>query len=75
MIFKFLVRTQQCKESLISLLFSHENILKKLPSKIGYFSKIEEIFITALPAQWVQIVKCVFSNVAYRPAVQKTWNN
>ena len=40
-----------------------------MPSKVDYFSKIEEIFKTALT---VQTVKITFSNVAYRPTVYKT---
>ena len=51
------------------------NKYKNYPSKVGYFSKIQEIFTTALTAQTVQKgqkVKLTFSNVAYRPTVYKT---
>ena len=43
----FLVRTLQCKKMSF---FAHEN-MKELSSKSAYFSLIEEIFSTAIPAQ------------------------
>ena len=39
-----------CKETLIFIFSAQENI-KKLPSKIGYFSKLRKYFHTALTAQ------------------------
>ena len=46
--------------------------MKKTPSKVRYFRKIENIFIISLAAQTAKKVKIVFSNVAYRPTVNKT---
>ena len=45
---------------------------KNSPSKVRYFSKIEDIFIIALASQTVKTVKFTISNVAYRPTVNKT---
>ena len=45
---------------------------KKTPSKVGCFSKIEEIFITALAAQAAKKGEFMFSNLNYRPTVYKT---
>ena len=47
-----LVRTQYT-EALI-LYFSCPCQIDRKPSKVGYFSKIEEIFMTALAAQTAQ---------------------
>ena len=41
-------------------------------SYVGYFSKIAEFFITALAAQMAQTENLVFSNVAYKPIVNRT---
>ena len=47
-LFKFLVSTLQCAETLILYLscFAHENMFKT-PSKVAYFNKIAESFSTA----------------------------
>ena len=50
MLMNFLVPTVRYAEILILLLFAHEN-MKNLTSKVGYFRKIKEKFITALAAQ------------------------
>ena len=54
-------------------LFAFEN-MKKTPEKWDtyYFSKIDEVFISALANQMVQIVTFLFSNVADIPTVHKT---
>ena len=46
MLTNFLLQTLQCTETLILYLFCPENI-----TLVGYFSKIAEIFSTALTAQ------------------------
>ena len=44
------------RASLIFLCFAHKN-MKRQPSKVGYFNKIEVIFLTALTAQTAQTVE------------------
>ena len=66
MLFNFLVRMLQIIETLF--FFAKENIEKET-SKARYFSKNEEIFISALAAQTVEFM---LSNVAYKPTVYKT---
>ena len=68
MLINFLVQTLQSTETLILDLVCPWKY-EKSSSKIRYFRKIEETFITAQP---VQTVKFNFSNVAYRPTEYKT---
>ena len=50
--------------------------MKKLPSKVAYFSLLEEIFPNScLTTQTAQNVEFLFSNVAYRATVYKTENS
>ena len=53
MFIKFLVQTLQCTVSLFFICFVNENINKKLPSKVEYFSKIEKttLSLTALTSK------------------------
>ena len=65
MLINFLVQTLQSTETLD--FFADKKLKKETSSKVGYFSIIEEIFISALAAK---TVKFMFSNLAYyRPTV------
>ena len=66
MLINFLVQTLQSTEPLIVDFFADKKLKKETSSKVGYFSIIEEIFISALAAE---TVKFIFSNLAYRPTV------
>ena len=63
----FLVQTLQGLETFSLDLFINENIFQN--RKVGYFSKVEEIFITLLAVKIAQTVEFMFSNVAFRPTV------
>ena len=64
MLINFLVQ-EQCTDTLILYLFAHKNI-EKTPSKIGYVSKIGEIFSTAGRPKTSPNLKFCFIKIAHR---------